>query len=91
MNQPAGRFGRDRWRAYFNYLRRQPDEARDRLGGRLAAYLGRQWNAAHHGDDRLERVRLFQVNRPIVLAGDGEPSGRRTRVRELLAVDLATP
>ncbi|MCY4658905.1 MAG: hypothetical protein OXF93_03705 [Acidobacteria bacterium] len=91
MNPPAGPFGRDRWRAYFNYLRRQPDDARDRLGGGLAAYLGRQWNAAHHGDDRLERVRLFQVNRPIVLAGDPEPNGRRIRVRELLAVDVATP
>ena len=38
---PSGRFGRDRWRAYFNYLRRQPADARERLGRRWT-YLGRQ-------------------------------------------------
>ena len=35
MPPPSGRFGRDRWRAYFNYLRRLPADTRDRLGGRL--------------------------------------------------------
>ena len=83
MRPPSGRFARDRWRAYFGYLHRQPAEARERLGGRLAAWLGGQWNAAHGGDDRLVRVRLHRVDAPIALAGDPEPGRRATRVREL--------
>ena len=66
---PSGRFGRDRWRAYFNYLRRQPADARERLGRRWT-YLGRQWNAAHNGDHRLERVRLFRVSTADRPGGD---------------------
>ena len=87
---PSGRFGRDRWRAYFNYLRRQPADARERLKRRWT-HLGRQWNAAHNGDHRLERVRLFRVStadRPGVRPP--EPSGRMTRVHELLAVAVGS-
>ncbi len=91
MHPPSGRFARDRWRAYFGYLHRQPAEARERLGGRLAAWLGGQWNAAHRGDDRLERVRLYRVDTPIALAGDPEPDRRRTRVRELATVTVSAP
>ena len=68
-----------------------PAGGRARAAGEaLATYLGRQWNAAHNGDDRLERVRLFRVSTPIDLAGDPEPSGRMTRVRELLAVAVGS-
>ena len=88
MHPPSGRFARDRWRAYFGYLHRQPAEARERLGGRLAAWLGERWNAAHGGDDRLERVRLYRVDAPIALAGAPEPDRRATRVRELATVTL---
>ena len=86
MVPPSGRFARDRWRAYFNYLRRLPPDARDRLGSRLAVSLGRQWNATHDGDDRLAHVRLYRVSAPIGLASDPQPSGRSTGVRELLTV-----
>ena len=88
MHPPSGRFARDRWRACFGYLRRQPGEARERLGGRLAAWLGGQRNTAHRGDERLERVRLYRVDAPIALAGDPAPDRRRTRVRELATVSL---
>ena len=80
MSPPSGRFGRDRWRAYFGYLRRLPADARERLG-----------NAAQDGDDRLARVRLYRVSAPIGLASDPEPSGRSPRVRELLTVAVGTP
>ena len=91
MHPPSGRFARDRWRAYFGYLRRQPEEARERLGRRLATWLGRQWNAAHGGDDRLTRIRLYRADRLIALASDPEAGHRRTRVRELAAVSLGAP
>ena len=86
MLPPSGRFAADQWRTYLRYLRRRPAEAQQRLGERLALYLGRQWNAAHGPEDRVARVRLYRVDAPIRLAGDVEPDGRRTRVRTLVTV-----
>ncbi len=93
LDPPSGRFAAERWRAYLRYVRRLPAEARQRVGGRLALYLGRQWNAAHGGEDRVERVRLYRVDAPIALAGDRAPDRRRTRVRQLVrvAVDAGPP
>ena len=83
LRPPSGRFAAERWRAYLRYVRRLPAEPRERLGGRLAIYLGRQWNAARGPGDRVERVRLYRVDAPIRLAGDAQPDRRRTRVRLL--------
>ncbi len=83
LRPPSGRFAAERWRAYLRYVRRLPAEPRERLGGRLALYLGRQWNAARSPGDRVERVRLYRVDAPIRLAGDADPDRRRTRVRLL--------
>lgn len=86
MRPPSGRFAAERWRAYLRYVRRLPAEPRERIGGRLALYLGRQWNAAQGPEDRVARVRLYRVDAPIRLAGGAEPDGRRTQVRTLVSV-----
>ncbi len=86
LRPPSGRFAADRWRTYLRYLRRQPAASQQRLGERLARYLGRQWNAAHGPEDRVARVRLYRVAAPIRLAGDAEPDGRRMRVWTLVTV-----
>ena len=86
MGPPSGRFAAERWRAYLRYLRRQPAGPRERLGARLALYLGGQWNRAHGPAERVVRVRLYRVAAPISLAGDPAPDRRRTRVRPLVSV-----
>ena len=86
LRPPSGRFAADRWRTYLRYLRRQPAASQQRLGERLARYLGRQWNAAPGPEDRVARVRLYRVAAPIRLAGDAEPDGRRMRVWTLVTV-----